>query len=509
MRYLYFLNPILLFLMSLLFFTARNSAHMDFGIFTDMLGLALLFVLALGLGVYAVLRNFADTYKVMTYIAILWLVYPILVAWPLEFILGLTRLDALISPHFAGLVVFAAAVIALLARYRSLPFSESFQKIYFVFVVIVLSIQVPHLVALALYGGGKAFVYDDVSLALEGQSPLRTPHIVYIVPDRYASNTNLQRYYNFDNSPFTQALRSRGFTVKDDAFANYTKTFQSLGALLNMNYLTDMAQALGADDTHYTPVYDVLQDNQVQRILRRDGYEISNMGNWWEPTRVNPDADENISRAGFSEPMQNYLQLTPLRSLVDYDIADACDLVERQKNHVVDAVQRDTPQFVFWHLFTVHDPYIYDEEGACRNHRHADNSWEERKATYLRHVDLTNNMLLGLYDTVQEKAAKPVIFAIQSDEGPYPQDYYFNQKGYEFTKAPQESLDIKFGIFNAMYVPPEYYVQPDGNVTPINNFRQILSALYGTQLQMLPDQTFTFDREVYPYDLHDISGSLY
>ena len=237
MRYLYFLNPILLFLMSLLFFTARNSAHMDFGIFTDMLGLALLFVLALGLGVYAVLRNFVDTYKVMTYIAILWLVYPILVAWPLEFILGLTRLDALISPHFAGLVVFAAAVIALLARYRSLPFSESFQKIYFVFVVIVLSIQVPHLVALALYGGGKAFVYNDVSLALEGQLPLRTPHIVYIVPDRYASNTNLQRYYNFDNSLFTQALRSRGFTVKDDAFANYTKTFQSLGSLLNMNYI--------------------------------------------------------------------------------------------------------------------------------------------------------------------------------------------------------------------------------------------------------------------------------
>lgn len=509
MKYLYYLNPVLLFLMSLLFFTARNHQHMDLGILGDMAGMAVLFLIALGLLVYACVRNLRETYKAMTYIAILWLVYPLLVVLPFKFIFEITGLETAISYSLAGLITFCGLVLVILMNHKKLPFSETFQKAYFIFGVIVLSIQIPHLVALAKYGNAQNFIFNDVEIALAGRTPVHTPHIIYIVPDRYANNENLKQYYNYDNSGFSNDLRARGFDVSDDQFANYTKTFQSLGSLLNMNYLDDMAHTLGRDAISYNPVYEVLKDNQVQRILRRDGYQFTNMGNWWEPTRINPYANENISGRPISEYMLNYMQLTPLRYFFPRNIQALCDLVEQQKAQVLKAVQRDKPQFVFWHLFSVHDPYMYDENGNCFTKQRKNWNWDKRKEVYKQHINLTNEMLLRLYDDVKKHSSHDVIFAIQSDEGPYPLDYLADQSGYKFMKAPPGDLDMKFGIFDAVYAPESYNVHISGQATPINNFRQILSVMYGTQLPMLPHKTMVFNQEDYPYDLHDISDGLY
>ena len=48
------------------------------------------------------------------------------------------------------------------------------------------------------------------------------PDIYYIILDGYARSDILQEIYNYDNSDFIDALKSRGFYVAEDSRSNYT-----------------------------------------------------------------------------------------------------------------------------------------------------------------------------------------------------------------------------------------------------------------------------------------------
>lgn len=159
MRILYFLNPVLLFLTGLLALTARHSGALDVAFFTDLLWLSLLFGLALGLGVYAVLRSFAETHRVMTYIAGLLMVFALVAAVPLHSAIGLG--------------VFAAVTLGLIFYHSALPFGARFQKSCFAAVVIVLSLLLPHMLALSLYGAKSSFNYSALMASAGIETPLR------------------------------------------------------------------------------------------------------------------------------------------------------------------------------------------------------------------------------------------------------------------------------------------------------------------------------------------------
>ena len=70
------------------------------------------------------------------------------------------------------------------------------------------------------------------------------PDIYFIVLDGYARADVLAKYYGFDNGPFLEGLRQRGFQVSDASRSNYNWTFLSLGSSLNLDYI----QALVGDD---------------------------------------------------------------------------------------------------------------------------------------------------------------------------------------------------------------------------------------------------------------------
>ena len=86
-----------------------------------------------------------------------------------------------------------------------------------------------------------------VTLTAEGN---RRPDVYSLVMDRYANAQTLADIYGYDNGPFMDALRERGFYVAEDAWANYLKTALSITSALNMEFLDGAALAAQADVGH-------------------------------------------------------------------------------------------------------------------------------------------------------------------------------------------------------------------------------------------------------------------
>src|SRR4029079_4801470 len=81
--------------------------------------------------------------------------------------------------------------------------------------------------------------------------------------------------FQFDNSPFENELKKRGFHIADSSFSNYNLTGYSLASLVNMNYLKEMKGTKITWDAHMLSLRKIDQNSFVG-FLQRSGYEIKN-----------------------------------------------------------------------------------------------------------------------------------------------------------------------------------------------------------------------------------------
>ncbi len=63
------------------------------------------------------------------------------------------------------------------------------------------------------------------------------PDVYWVILDRYGSANVVDKYYGYDNEPFLDELRSRGFYIAEHATANYLKTALSLASSRSLDYL--------------------------------------------------------------------------------------------------------------------------------------------------------------------------------------------------------------------------------------------------------------------------------
>jgi hypothetical protein len=110
--------------------------------------------------------------------------------------------------------------------------------------------------------------------------------IYYFVFDRYASPDSMKSNFNFDDSGYLNALKSSGFTVRDNTFSNYQFTAPSVASTMRMDYHTDLSKKLsGAQPDDYLPYKQLIQNSQAASLLKKAGYKTYNVGNWWDLSR--------------------------------------------------------------------------------------------------------------------------------------------------------------------------------------------------------------------------------
>jgi hypothetical protein len=343
------------------------------------------------------------------------------------------------------------------------------------------------------------------------------PDVYYIILDRYGGPTALRETYDFDNEPFLTALEEKGFHVARHAHANYIKTPLSLVSSLNMEMLDAEALMEAADSGRdREPIQRMLSERLVvPTALKELGYTYIQVANWWTPTQQNVDADRVFRYEGQDEFSSVLAQTTLLRALGDPNSApdDPWDWEVMRENNLYALDRLDEipdlpgPKYVFAHLVTTHPPYVHNADGSFTGREQVARLGDIE--SYRRQLTYANSRMLSLVDRIIEADPNAVIM-LQADEGPFPERY--RELGWEFDwrQATDAELEEKFGILFAMRVPGAD-VEAEGfhdAITPVNAFRVIFNARFGTDLPLLPDETFAHTDLYHFYEMVDITDRL-
>jgi hypothetical protein len=339
------------------------------------------------------------------------------------------------------------------------------------------------------------------------------PDIYYLVFDRYAGETTLRDDYGFDNAPFLAALEDRGFTVAHHAWANYAKTSLSLGSSLNADFL-DADALRAASSSTFGPIHAALRGHlAVPQTLTSIGYEYVHIGTWWEPTQSNIDADEVLVYGSAAEYPQALAETTALGLLTaggpptgdDPEVLDQPNanmaFTRYEFDQVERAASRPGPTFVFAHFLVPHPPYVFNRDGSQQTAEQLAERGPD--GAYVEQLRWTNGRILELLDVLlaAPPEERPIVI-VQADEGPYPARIDADQDGFAWFEATDAEIAHKFAILNALYLPnvDAATAGVTDRTSPVNNFRIVLNAYFGTELPLRDDTSWLFPDQGRLYD---------
>ena len=511
------LHPFFLAIFPVLFLYSHNIKE----VFINSTFLPLTVALTLTFFLTFILKIFMKDYrKVATFVSLLLVLF-----FSYGHVLNLLKdfefslLDYSIGPD---ILVFCSWIILFLVGSYLLARSQKNLRLVTVFLNVVsitlVSISLVNITAFSLKEGRLPFSpniaaqepKDNTAGPIQKQN---RPDIYYLIFDRYAATSVLKRDFGFDNSAFISFLEENGFYVAGESYANYPKTFLSLASSLNMRYLDDLSQKY-ADSSDWAVVYPQIHNNKVVEFLRSQRYQIIHFGDWWEPTRINKFADKNFNYygTGIADEFANKL----LETTFIYPLIRAedswHDRVRNGHNYqfkkLGELASQSGPKFIFAHILLPHDPYVY-KENCVPNKEEPKLGPEDEKKAYLAQLSCTNQKVESLVKTLLETSAQKPIIILQSDEGPFSEEFKGKVGGgIDWNKLSLDSLQAHSKILNAYLLPKEGKKLLYPSITPVNSFRLIFNKYFGADFEPLPDRSYIFPDIDHPYTFIDVTDKL-
>lgn len=345
------------------------------------------------------------------------------------------------------------------------------------------------------------------------------PDIVWIVPDRYGSAAALERRFGIDSSPFERALAKRGFSVAADARANYPRTVMSLAAMLNLSYLDASVRDLPSSaDASVTPLYPLLQDHAVGRLLRGLGYDYVHIGNWWSPTKDAVAATE-VRSAGQSTEFGRVIERVTMgpslglrvsdlplshRSLHEVTNRTGLDTLEREMHELAEDAE-DAPRFVFAHIALPHEPYVFDVDGSPLDQASAGAGRTEAEA-FDRQRRYLDDRLLAIIDAAPLPEDGGPMIMLLADEGPHP--LHYDSRSWVWENADEAALVSKLSILAAVRGHRADSVDLPHGVTGVNVARSFVADALGAELPALVDRSFIYRSPGAVHEYVDVTERL-
>jgi len=334
-------------------------------------------------------------------------------------------------------------------------------------------------------------------------SPLRRPHIFYIILDAYGRSDVLQELYQFDNGSFLDHLRQKGFYIASDSHSNYSQTYLSLASSLNLTYLDDVARR--AAESHETSVLsDFIQSNQLASFLRRQGYRFVSFSSGVSFTEIkNADVFANCPR--FLSQFEYVLLLTtPVGQFAQTSRFQESLHRERLSYifaHLPDYASSRTPVFVFAHILAPHEPFVFGEAGEAVDDTGSGGMTGTRPGLdyvvkYRRQIQFVTTRIQRTIDEILAQSSEPPIIVLQSDHGPA-----------QRSEGEFGNLQERMGILHASHLPDGGDALLYPRITPVNTFRIILKHYFHADLPPLEDRSYysTYDR---PFRFVDVTNRI-
>lgn len=354
---------------------------------------------------------------------------------------------------------------------------------------------------------GAARVVPSVQPALAQRAASgtrRPPDVFLLVLDKYTASRLLAPRYGFDNRPFEDSLRARGFFVPAHAQANYIHTSLALAAMLNLDYLEDLPERFGVDSENWELVYPLIEDHRLAAFLRSHGYEYVFFPSAFPPTRQSRIADAQLPSPSQIRPEFEavWLSTTPVQTIHllacriagcrvhDFSYTpESAELLDWKFARLAELAGRVRPVFVFAHLTLPHEPYVYD-----RNCTHREPYWPlddvadtlALKRAYVEQIECLNRKLLVLVDALLERSGTRPVILLQSDHGHGRLGRH--APGLE-TTAPWQVAERR-AIFAAYSLPGVPAGALSDSISPVNVIRLVLRHYFDADLPKRPDVTY-------------------
>jgi hypothetical protein len=300
-------------------------------------------------------------------------------------------------------------------------------------------------------------------------TPESRPNIWWFVLDGYGRGDVLRAEYpGADVDTFEDALQARGFHIADQAVANYSHTYLSIAATLQMDLLVKE----GDDIENREPFYSALQgDNRVVSTLRHWGYSYAHApANGWEGSECSGLEDACVNASLLSEADVAVISMTPLKLLQRGTWSAATQSYRTNPVEVVKSVEAyalPQPLFVFAHMLTPHPPYVRTAECAPQS---SDGSWGTRE-DYAASVTCLNRLMIEAIDRILE-ADPDALILVQGDHGPPHEIKMGDGDPHDWSAR---DIRRRLGVMSASRLPNDCAMPADIHL--VNTFRSVFDCL--------------------------------
>jgi len=324
------------------------------------------------------------------------------------------------------------------------------------------------------------------------------PDIYYIVPDGYANAITLAKYYGFDNSEFTDFLKSKGFYIANECAANYAHTRLSLASSLNMEYVNDLAAGIKKKDLKEGVLADITRRSNVTEFLKSIGYKFVLIRSGSGATDRNKYADIVIRCTAINEFIRVLVHTTLLSIIEKYFYLPNQHRKMLNSTFIRLREMPDIggPKFVLCHVLIPHPPFVFGANGEALNPDDMAlslNIWQPREA-YVEQLVYCNKLLKEAVEEILDKSELPPIIIIQGDHGPASMD--------EWEKPSDDFIYERMMIMNAYYMQGSDSLQLYPTISPVNSFRMLFNHYFNTEMDILKDR-FYMSHVFNPYNLSE------
>ena len=303
------------------------------------------------------------------------------------------------------------------------------------------------------------------------------PNVYYFLYDEYGGPDNLGFYYDYDNTPFYDALENLGFVHSDSSYnMESTSTAEIVPNLFALQYID--AYGFQSGDGEMPALYQIFRDM---------GYKIQLINH---NSFLDTDGTEVLSQAQYAESICKYLFQNSIFSIhplntpflrlpqLQYTYAYRTMLMEVfEDTEAAWETAQEGPTLTLGYIQCPHIGFVVDREGNYLP-GYAWSDWGDPQY-YLGQLEYTNRRILSAVQAIREKDPEAVIL-LQSDHGAR-----LSKHRQELYNIPcrEEELVHEHNILNALCLPGQQ-VSIEG-LSGINTLRTLLNTVYGTDYEML------------------------
>ena len=343
------------------------------------------------------------------------------------------------------------------------------------------------------------------------------PDIYYIILDGYGREDVLKDVYDFDNAGFLSFLEEHGFFVAGQSRANYAQTVLSLASSLNMEYLGEVAEDVGESSQNVRPLARLVRHNQVRRLLEGLGYTVVALSTGYRRTELE-DADLFLRapEAGLTTLESLLIETSGLMTV--YDLSPLLSfhpaypgyLSHRSRTlfslrELEEMARIAGPKFVFVHIVIPHPPFVFGDDGQevvqnqfyelgdASDYLGGSTEYIQR---YTAQLEFLNPQIEQVIEKIISSSGVPPIIIIQGDHGP--------AAHLNWSKPPLESdLRERMTILSAYHLPGVDTQAISNSISPVNTFRVLFNEYFGTQYDLLPDESY-YSSTRHPYEFMQV-----